>query len=144
MSLHETIVADLHGLIDDHAGADIISPASVALALQQRYGLVGVHAAINYGSLQHFKQMARQALRGRFDSEGDLSEAYQGELFSGHLQVRYPVPHKQGDDPTYKLRESLTDAEVRWNVQALQRSADARMKHARALEAWRQSRVVAA
>lgn len=136
MSLHETITADIQSLIEGCAGADIISPTTIALALQTQYGVEAVHLAVAYASLEHFKHMARRALARRYDHESDEAEAYQGELFSGSLQRRYPTPRASGEEPAYKLLESLTDEEVRWNIKSLEHSADARSRHARALAAW--------
>lgn len=144
MSLHETISADIHAIIEDQGGVASISPTTVALALTAKYATQRLDPPIHYASLEHFKQMARKALSGRFGTESDDAQAYQAELFSGHLQVRYPTPHKRGEDPVYKLLEALTDDDVAWNLQALQRSAKARLLHADALRAWHQSRKQAA
>jgi hypothetical protein len=145
MSLHESIVTDLNRLIDGQGGVDIISPTSLALALQATYAEAGaLKPQIAYASLEHLKQMARRALSGRYGAESDDTEAHQGELFSGELQSRYPVPHKRGDDPIYKLLDTMSDAEIQWNETSLERSADARMIHARALRAYRLSRAQAA
>lgn len=141
MSLHETITADLHKLVEE-AAADIITPASLAIALQQRYA-DDLEPRIQYLSLEHLKALARKVLARRFDAESDDADAYQGELFSGHLQQRYPLPPKRGQEPAYKALEALTATEVRWNVQMLRKSATARMLHADALEAWAQSHLVA-
>lgn len=145
MSLHEGIIADLNTLIDRRGGVDIISPTSLALAAQSQYAdIPDLPAQIAYTSLEHLKQMARRVLAGRYDAESDESEAHQGELFSGHLQRRYPIPHKRGDEPTYKLLEAMTGDEIQWNENTLEKSADARMIHARALRAYRLSRAEAA
>lgn len=144
MSLHEGIIADLNALIDDQGGVDIISPTSLALVAQGLYADVpSLPAQISYTSLEHFKQMARRVLAKRYDSESDDSEAHQGELFSGHLQRRYPIPHLRGDEPIYKLLEAMNDTEIQWNEQTLEKSADARMIHSRALRAYRLSRLAA-
>lgn len=145
MSLHEGIIADLCSLIDDQGGVDIISPTSLALVAQGLYvDTAAIPPQIAYTSLEHFKQMARKVLSGRYGAESDESEAHQGELFSGHLQRRYPTPHKRGDEPIYKLLEAMTADEIQWNEQTLEKSADARMIHARALRAYRLSKVEAA
>lgn len=141
MSLHEGIVTDIAALIDGQGGVDIITPASIANVLHARYrGRRKLAPQIEYTSLEHLKQLARRSLSGRYDTESDETEAYQGELFSGHLQRRYPIPRKRGDEPTYKLLEALSDGELRWNVHSLDSSADARTRHARALEAYRSSK----
>lgn len=145
MSLHEGIIADLTTLIDEQGGVDIISPTSLAIVVQGLYAdVANLPPQIAYTSLEHFKQLARKVLSGRYDAESDNSEAHQGELFSGHLQSRYPIPHKRGEEPTYKALEAMTDTEIQWNENTLEKSADARMIHARALRAYRFSRVEAA
>jgi len=140
MGEHETITTDIAALIDAQGGEGIITPASIALALRARYGGETVDPKLAYLSLEHLKQMARRVLSGRYSADGEENEAHQGDLFSGELQTRYPVPRQRGEEPAYKLRELLTPDEVKWNLHSLAASADARMRHYRALEAWDQSR----
>lgn len=142
MSLHEAISTAMVRFIEDRRDCAIISPAAVAAATLQAFNAERLEPHIEYASLEHFKNMARKVLAHRFDDEGETNPAYaaQGEMFSGHLQDRYPVPRKKGEDAVYKLREALTDDEVRWNLRSLRRAADARLLHADALEAWHQSR----
>jgi hypothetical protein len=71
----------------------------------------------------------------RFNIESDEADAYHGDLFSGALQNRYPLPRSAGDEPVYKLRSRLTAEERAWNVQQLRKSSQARLEHADALEA---------
>lgn len=139
MNLHEQITHDLQGVLDELVGVDIISPTYLADTLVERYG-AGADTRLRYTGREHLKHMARRMLAGRFAVESDEGEAHQGELFSGHLQVRYPIPRKAGDEPVYKLLEALTSDELAWNVRSLRASASARMMHADALAAWAQSR----
>lgn len=145
MSLHEAIASEMTRFIDARAECAIISPAAVAAATLRAFCPDALEPHVEYASLEHFKNMARKVLAHRFDDDGAENEAYaaQGEMFSGHLQDRYPLPRKRGEDPVYKLREHLTADEVRWNLQSLRRSANARLAHADALEAWAQSRAAA-
>jgi hypothetical protein len=146
LSLHESIATAMARFIEDRRDCAILSPAAIASATLQTFCEDRLEPHVEYASLEHFKNMARKALAARFDDEGEQNTSYaaQGELFSGHLQERYPVPRVAGTDPVYKLRDSLTDDEVRWNLRTLRKSADARLAHADALEAWHQSRAVAA
>lgn len=139
MSLHENIVAEMHKMVDEN-DADIITPSSLAQAAQRIYVRGRLEPHIEYASLEHLKQLARKVLAGRHDAESDENEAHQGTLFSGMLQTRYPIPRADGAEPAYKLREFLTEAEVSWNVATLRKSAEARLEHADALEAWHHSR----
>jgi len=133
---------DIHAMID--SDADEVSPTSIATALCKKYAHDRLEPHIHYAALEHFKQLARQVLRGRLDPSSTESDAYEGELFSGHLQERYPLPPRPGQEPMYKKRELLTDEEAMWNIQALQRAADALAMHSRALLAWFESRFVPA
>lgn len=142
MSLHEEIITDMHRVMD-MTDADIVTPASLARAVQSKYRSGKLEPHIEYTSFEHFKQLARKVLSGRLDTESDENESYQGELFTGRLQTRYPIPRQAGDEPAYKLLERLTDAEVKWNIRSLRKSADARLEHADALEAWHRSREAA-
>lgn len=141
MTIHENIAHELQRLIDA-ADADIITPASLAIAIQANYG-TGLEPHIAYTSLEHLKHMARRALAGRYDAESDEAESLQGELFAG-LQDRYPTPRVTGQEPVYKRREALTEDEVAWNVQALRKAANSRLLHADKIEAWQQNRTQAA
>jgi hypothetical protein len=138
MSLFETITADIHAAIDT-AGTEPISPTTIALQLQHRYAPRRLVAPIAYTSLEHLKQMTRSVLRRRFDKT-DLPDPDQGELFSGDLQERYPVPTPAGYDPLYKRLEDLTEPELVWNERRLGKSADALQAHRRALAAYRLQR----
>lgn len=138
MNQHEQITRDLDALIEERRDLDIMAPGSLALALLHRYAPAPLPPQIAYTSLQHLKQLARERLTRRFGTKGEESEAYddaQGKLFSGRLQARYPIPHKRGEEPVYKLRENLTAEERAWNVAALRKSATGLLAHADALEA---------
>lgn len=144
LSLHEQVLTDINLMIDGKNGVSHISPTTIAQALADEWADDDTDPRITYLSIEHLKQLARRALRGRFDTESDGASADQGELFSGELQRRYPTPHAPGDDPAYVLLELLTPDEIRWNVDSLRKSADARLKHARALEAFGERQRLAA
>lgn len=137
MSLHEEITRFQTKFIEDRRDCAILSPGALASATLQQFAPGKLEPHIEYASLEHFKAMGRKALARRFDDEGEENAAYsaQGEMFSGHLQERYPVPRKRGEEPQYKLRSLLTPEERRWNVSILRKSAEGRMLHADALEA---------
>jgi hypothetical protein len=144
MNLHEHIVAELQRALDGLGGVEIVSPTTLAETVQALFSTAALEPHIQYASLEHLKQMARSVLAGRFGPKGEQSEAMTGELFSGHLQERYPLPHKLGEPPVYKLRSALTAEERRWNVQKLRRTGRELLAHADALEAEGESVAVAA
>jgi hypothetical protein len=135
----------MHRFINDHDNCAILSPAALASAAYAKFADDAVEPHVAYGCLEHFKGMARKVLAGSFadDGEGNQSYADQGELFSGHLQDRYPLPRAKGADPVYKLRHLLTPEERAWNVKTLRKSGEARLAHADALEAEGISRAAA-
>jgi len=144
MSLHEEVAAALQREIDSLGAAIALSPTTLALAVQRHFSDAQIEPHVQYTSLEHLKQMARRALAGRYEPEGEENEAHQGDLFTGHLQDRYPVPRVKGDEPIYKHRDALTVAELAWNVDQLRKSAAARLRHADALQAWADSRATIA
>lgn len=136
MSIHEDISSFMYSWLDARSGVGIISPTALAAATQSSYEAGEIEPHIAYTSLEHFKQIARRVLAGRYDDH-DENPAYQeqGTLFPGLLQDRYPIPRGRGQEPQYKLRSLLTAHERAWNVEVLRKSAKARQAHADALEA---------
>lgn len=140
MSLHDDLNVAITREIESLGDAIAMSPTTVARAVQARYNTGHIAPQLEYASLEHIKQMARAVLGKRFESDGEESESYQGELFSGSLQEYYPIPRKKDQEPVYKKRDALSHAELLWNVRQLRKSAAARLEHADALQAWADSR----
>lgn len=84
------------------------------------------------------RQLARSLFRHKFEADDD-GEVEQHELFPD-LQRRYPAAHSTDAEPEYVLLEHLTQEDVAFNVHRLRAEADAKMRHADALEAWWQDR----
>jgi len=141
MSLHNDITNAINLEIENLGSAIALSPTSVALAVQRGFTSQSMEPHVQYTSLEHIKHMARKALSGRFEESGDANDAHQGDMFSGQLQDRYPTPRERGCDPVYKLRDHLSTSEAQWNVDTLRKAANARMRHADALDAWNANRV---
>lgn len=137
MSLHESIQTEMQRYIDAHEDCASISPEAIAASTYEKFSEAAVEPHVEYGCLEHFKGMARKVLAGRYVDATDENPAYedQGELFSGHLQERYPVPRKPGEEPVYKLRSLLTPIERAWNVRRFRRTGKAFIAHGDALEA---------
>lgn len=146
MSAHSEIEQTIRKIITglNDAGVVSLGPTAIALRTYEHYGREGDDMHVRYASVEHFKQMSRAALAKQYDpDDGDESEAYQGDMFSGHLQSRYPIPRKPDDEPTYKPRGGLTLAELDWNIAQLRKSASARLRHADALQSYRDQRIAA-
>lgn len=142
MNQHQKINGEFERQYAFLQDAIIISPAALAHRVFEEFCTGEEEPHIQYTSLEHLKHMARVFLARRKEADGDMNETHnaQGDLdlgvsFSGKLQDRYPLPRKQGEEPTYKLRSELTEEERAWNVGVLRKSARARMEHADALEA---------
>lgn len=136
MTIHAEIGEVISRVILENDHVDTLSPTFVAMQVIEHFGKPE-SAQINYLSLEQAKQMARTHLRRKFDADGDQNETHQGDMFSGLLQERYPIPVPKGSDPMYKWLRLLTRDELDWNIAQLMKSADARVQHARALQAHR-------
>lgn len=146
MNQHQQIMEELEKHYEALGGAVLIAPSALAVKVYEHFrGRKSVDPHIQYTSLEHMKSMARTFLRKR----NDPTEAKDGEVeqsafeFSKELQPRYPIPHKRGEEPQYKLREHLTPEERAWNVERLRRAAKTFGEHADALEAEGRSMAVA-
>ena len=135
MTQHSQVMAAFGRHIEALSGAVAIMPSSLAWAVYQEIVHDEVDPILEWACLQHLKTLARNALAGRYLPDGEENAAHQGDLFSGALQERYPLPRTQGQEPTYKRRDQLTAEEREWNVRQLRKSAQARLEHADALEA---------
>lgn len=113
----------------------VIIPRALADATFERISPEVSNRFAAYLSTEMLTGMARKLLAKRFSHNSDDNESYQGDLFSGTLQLRYPLPRKKGEEPAYKLRQHLTPDERARNVSYLRKSANARLEHADALEA---------
>jgi len=95
---------------------------------------------------QSARQIARRLLAEMFDpASTEAPDSKQGEFFEG-LQQRYPAARMGlgGEEPTYVLRDSMTDEDVDFNVGRMRRQSAALAKHADTLEAWNLNRRAAA
>lgn len=144
MSLHDDINQTLRKQLDELEGVIGIRPDTLALRALATFGGDSAEAHIRYGCTEHFKQMARRLLANRFEADGAENEAHQGDMFSGHLQQRYPIQRGPDEEPEYRLRETLNVTELDWNINQLRKSADARLRHADALQSYRDLKAVAA
>lgn len=129
------------GMVSNESAGIINASAVARVAYQQQLdALSSVPLTVEWTSVEEFKQIARKELRGKFSHDSDENDVYQGDMFSGHLQVYYPVREVGEPDPYYKLRELLTDAEIDQNLRSLKKQADARLVHYDALLAYKLGR----
>lgn len=139
MSIHAEINDVIGRIIIENDHVDTLSPTYIALQTLEHYGVPSeVH--IKHLSFEQAKQMARMKLRKKFGADGEENPAHQDDMFSGLLQERYPIPVPKGADPQYKWLRLLTESELDWNITHLFKSADARIQHAHALQAHRDSK----
>lgn len=143
MSLHSNITDAFARIHAEKADCVCLTPHALAVAVFDKFGGGETSPHIQYASLEHFKAMARRFLARQHDPESIESSARageHGELFSGALQVRYPLPRQRDEEPQYKLLEHLTAEEWRWNLSMLRKTSDGFAQHADAFEAWGQNR----
>jgi hypothetical protein len=123
-----------------------ISPSWVATAALDQLDPpreVERHQPLIYlGCHLELRQLARQQLIKRFEPDDD-GEGEKDDLFP-ELQWRYPIApngdHSRTEEPQYILRDLMSAADVRYNVERLRSEAAAKNKHARDLEAWHRTR----
>ena len=144
MSLHDDINQTLRSELDALDGAIGIRPETLALRAVAAFDGEAANPHVRYGCIEHFEQMARRLLANRYEPDGDENDVHQGDMFSGHLQERYPIPRRANDEPEYRLREALSIDDLDRNIGQLRKSADARLRHADALQGYRDSKAVAA
>lgn len=121
-------------VIDGSTERDEIEPGLIAAAAYREMDADCISPVlVKVAALQALKQIARRLLRGRYEPDGDDGEM---SLEFPGLQKRYPVAHNNGDEPQYRKLEKLTDADVIYNANRLEREADSKIKHARALKLW--------
>jgi hypothetical protein len=136
MSEHAEIMTVMQGQLQSIDDAVLVMPSALAAATYRQISPDQTESRmVEYLSIQMLTVMARKLLGKRFNIESDEADAYDGDLFSGALQKRYPLPRPNGEEPVYKLRALLTPEERAWNVQQLRKSSQARLEHADALEA---------
>lgn len=136
MSEHSEIMTEMQAQLELLASAVAVMPTALAHATYCEISPdQNDDRLVAYLTVQMLTAMARKLLGKRFNHDSDEADAYDGDLFSGALQARYPLPRVNGEEPTYKLREHLTDTERSWNVKQLRKSAQSRLEHADALEA---------
>lgn len=117
---------------DRHSDRPSIHPAWLAT---EAMGVIGfpreLHELGYLGCHLQLRQIARAFCRRRFDP----AEQSESDLFPDTLQERYPrAPN--GEDPEYVLLDLMTRGDIRFNVARLRKEAEAKLKHADALEAW--------
>jgi hypothetical protein len=119
-------------LIDSLTDAVRIRPSNIAEAVYFEYDpQEAAPIEIKYAAICHYKQLAREALRGKFEADN----SGQPDLFPG-LQDRYPEPRNDKVEPSYIRREDMSGATARFNIDRLRAEAETKLKHADALEQW--------
>lgn len=83
-----------------------------------------------------FRQIARRVCRGSME-DSDINEDEPAFDFHKALQTRYPTARSaKSEEPEYILLEHMSDEDYAFNIQRLEREADAKTAHARALKAY--------
>lgn len=150
MNEHGKIVEQIARQYELWGDAVIVSPSALAHSVYSAVANGDESDIVNFLSIEQLKQMCRAFLRRRNDDDGEENEVYAaqgnfgfGDVFTGKLQDRYPVPRVGSSEPVYKRRADLTAEERHWNVMQLRKSGQSRLKHADALEAEGNERAAA-
>jgi hypothetical protein len=139
---HDTSI-DLRDLVDALIDAreddEHIDPAAIAAEAVARLGEGELRRVADL----YIRGLARAACRKRFGRGGDDesdSDANQAEMFPDDrrfaaLQQRYPAARSDRQS-TYVLRDSMTAADVAFNVARLRCEGASKLGHAEALQDW--------
>jgi hypothetical protein len=111
-----------------------INAETIALLMISRFN--SSDRTIIYYAFLYFKQIARDRLRDYWRDKEAANE--QMELFNHELQVRYPT------EKGYILLSDLLDNEIDENIERLRKESRAKLAHANALIAYKESRRKAA
>jgi hypothetical protein len=125
-------------LIEERKESERISPAWIATEAMIKLEVAGLQQTlppIYLAAHLYLRQVARNACRRQFESDDDALDPDQQELFPG-LQSRYPVAHEPNEDPSYVLRDRMTRADVKFNINRLRLESKTKAERADALEAW--------
>lgn len=133
-----SVIAEITTRTDTHGEINIsqVARAVYEVCAEGRF----IPVRIEWAALEQYKQIARAELRAKFGHESDENEAYQDDMFSGHLQKFYPVKSGPDADAVYKRLELLTDDEIEQNIASLRQQAQSRLRHCDALRAFKISR----
>ena len=147
MTAEEQLNAAVQKVIDDYQIVGEVSPSWVATQVMQEIAFPrSLHLLGYVGCHLEIRQIARQKLRRAHDPAAKVAASVEGEddLFPETLQERYPRHPRRSEEPIYALRDLLTRADVKYNVERMRRGGRALLKHADALEAWDAERRVTA
>lgn len=139
----EALARIVSEIINFRKEAVSISPAWIATEAMAKLDSsinTQTHAPLIYvGCHLYLRQIARAQCRGMFEADDPKPEA-QHQLFPD-LQWRYPIARTvPGEEPVYVQLERLTETDVIYNVNRLRNEANAKLKHADALDFWHRQR----
>jgi hypothetical protein len=143
MSMRDDLMQTLCKIIDDARDDVRISPTMVATRVAAHYESEGgrpTEPHLKYGSIEHFKQLARSVLAHRHEPRETAEQRAEGDLFGDLLQDRYPIARKRTDEPQYVKRAFMSHADVLFNVHRMRAVSGVLEQHADALEAWEAAR----
>lgn len=113
------------------------SPSSLAAEAFSEFkpSLFRVEPHVEWGCLEHFKQVAREVLTRDYEPNAEEPDPEQGEFWSGHFQARYSKKRTRGEEPVFVSFELLTVEDKRWNAERFRKAGRALIAHGNALDA---------
>jgi hypothetical protein len=132
----ERLIELVATIINRRQDAEKISPSWIAGEAMRELHAIDLQATmplVYLGCHMHLRQIARSLCARTFEDDQGLA---QHDLFPA-LQRRYPIARPiASEEPQYIKLEAMTEADVKYNVDRLRSEANAKQKHADALEAW--------
>ena len=137
----ESSLRDIVASVIAQESAEIrISPTQVATDALVIIDPEHVGPPLEYLSAHlHLRQLARELLRGRYEPDGVVPAEAQHELFP-QLQQRYPCVRRADEEPVYVMLEHLSGVDITYNIARLRGEAQAKQRHADALERYASTR----
>jgi hypothetical protein len=134
----ELCVRSIRKTIEALEAGELLRIECDGVALRAQSDLESGYGAIpeQYGFLQFLLDLTRKELARAYDAESQETRAIQGDMFTGHLQAYYPIPHKRGEKPVYVKLEALNVDQLRWNAEQHRKVGNAHLRHADALDAY--------
>ncbi len=123
----------LQGIIESFKDDKDISPSVLATAALLKLDPEKKTIPIIYIAAHlELRQISRQILAGHQDRRDD----YEYLLLEDGLQDRYPIARKKDEEPLYRKRNELTDADKEFTLMALSKKAAGYQRHYDLFAAW--------
>jgi len=141
---HSEIVEVMEGQLRAMPAGPVTAQSLAVIALQV-WLQADTERHIEHGAREHFKQIARGVLAGRYGKGRKAAHREEqlplnDELFGDSLQERYPRKHQRDEEPAYVPIGMASDADLWWNVEQMRSASGGLLRHVDALVVYIETR----